>query len=90
MTDELEGAPETIWIRFSVLRDNNIRKWSSSPFEQGSAYTRKDIADKRIAELEAALGYILQDAKSGKLLKGTEMCHRIAKISCRALKSPTT
>ena len=57
MTDEVEGAPETIW----AIRHDNAYPEEGGEWLDGAAgfreelnpipYTRKDIADKRIADL---------------------------------------
>lgn len=57
MTKELEGAPETIWVHhYSKDRpEYPFEGWwhmdKGASGEGIGAYTRKDISDKRIAEL---------------------------------------
>ena len=85
MTDELEGAPETIWIRWSDI-SNHIRKWSRDPFKQGASYTRTDVLEQIIVEArnkafdEAATHFEGQWSESG--------CSIWEEI--KSLKSPTT
>jgi hypothetical protein len=56
MTD----APETIWVHYEAETDDAT--WSEYPYNDGFAgfenygeYTRADVAQARIAQLEAAL-----------------------------------
>jgi hypothetical protein len=57
MTD----APETIWVTASVA----IKHWMDIPSMNRApriVYTRADVAQARIAQLEAALQYIARHA----------------------------
>lgn len=72
MTDELEGAPEILY-----LDPYNSKDWTEGGEfvtelyvkqhpNHRVPYTRKDIADKRIAELEAVLKLISAQDKHGE------------------------
>ena len=86
-----QGAPETIWLWFSDI-SNNIRKWSKKPFNQGTAYTRKDLSDARIAELEHALKLILPLARGynppGQSKQAHKTCWSWIEVAVEALKTP--
>jgi S-ribosylhomocysteine lyase LuxS involved in autoinducer biosynthesis len=54
MTD----APNTIWVHFSDFDEHDV--CTSYPVENAGEYTRTDISQARIAELEAVLQDIAQ------------------------------
>jgi hypothetical protein len=49
----MTNAPEKIWVHFSDFDEHDV--CTSYPVENAGEYTRTDISQARIAELEAAL-----------------------------------
>lgn len=66
--EETIDMPRAIWMQLDVqyhrLASYDLLNWSSTSFDRGTPYIRKDIYDKRIAELEAeARNDALKDAQ---------------------------
>jgi hypothetical protein len=58
----MTNAPEKIWVHFSDFDEHDV--CTSYPVENAGEYTRTDISQARIAELEAALARAVQIAEN--------------------------
>jgi hypothetical protein len=80
MTD----APETIWVGSDICHDDfgpepNIWKDEASSYETDIKYTRADVAQARIAELEGVVKWYGEQARLARLIhsEGDEGRHAI-------------
>jgi predicted Zn-dependent protease len=66
----MTNAPEKIWVHFSDFDEHDV--CTSYPVENAGEYTRTDISQARIAELEARVEQVIKQRNHARKTIGSQ------------------